>query len=106
MSVVSGELIEISGHLGLEWNGGSGTDHWVMTIRWVSASGGCGSQTINLVRTAPTGNANRSTTTECPFLLYWNPGCTGTGTFTIDVAREDADDNWWCNNGVIVANKQ
>ena len=105
MSVVSGELIEIKGNVGLYFTGGSGTDHWVIVVRMVNVSG-CSSTTIASIVTPLPSNANRSATNfQYPFLTYWSANCTGTVNFTIDVYRYDADDAWYASGATIVGTK-
>jgi hypothetical protein len=112
MSVVSGELIQIMGTVGLYFTGGTGSDHFLITIRMVNGSG-CTSATLASVVTANPCNTctgtpgpDRNVNEQYPFLTYWTANCTGTVTFTIDVARDDADDTWYASGATIVAVKQ
>jgi hypothetical protein len=106
MTVASGELIQIAGTVGLYFNGGSGTDHWLITIRMVNVSG-CTSTTIAQSVTPLPENATRPATNfQYPFFTYWTANCTGTVNFTIDIIRYDADDGWYSSGATIVATKQ
>ena len=112
LNVVSGEVIQLSGVVGLGFPGGSGTDHFQITMRINNVSG-CSSITIGTTTTPPMGNNGNSsgTTTrgvifDYPFTEYWVATCTGTVSFTIDARPQDADDLWSWSGARIVAIKQ
>jgi len=106
MTVVTGDVIDIEGWLRVNWNGGTGDDRILVTIRYVNGTGGCTNADIGTNLIFP--SHNTGTTTDNYVKQTWVSTCTGTVAFRVtNLSRENSDDTFrYVNSSRLRAIKQ